>query len=301
MASDLILVHGATGDLGGRVVTDLLALGTPAAQIVAGVRDKTGEPAKALAAKGVQLRIADYDKKDTLVEAYAGIYMVVNIPTGGDSFSRVTAFENSIAAAQVAGIKRFVLLSSGNGRSDSLNKLAAPYIYAESRLRTSGVNWVILRQGLWIENNLQYYQGALQSGVLRFPASPNNLNPFISKSDSAKGLAALILRKDINKRVLSFDSNVAVSYLDIVKVLSEIGGKTVQFQRISVSELADILKQGLPDAMKGIAPFFAGVLGSFEDAAEAGETPVSNDFHELTGQSPEAFKDVVKRLLNKTA
>ncbi len=63
-------VTGATGQLGRLVVANLLDSVAPA-EIVAIVRD----PAKAadLAATGVQLRQADYDRPETLRTAFAGV------------------------------------------------------------------------------------------------------------------------------------------------------------------------------------------------------------------------------------
>lgn len=58
-----IVVTGATGELGRLVIDELLAT-VPAGEIAAVVRDK--EKAAPLAACGVELRIADYNRPETL-------------------------------------------------------------------------------------------------------------------------------------------------------------------------------------------------------------------------------------------
>lgn len=58
-----IVVTGATGALG-RLVIEQLLDAVPADQVVAVVRDK--EKAAPLAARGVELRVADYDRPETL-------------------------------------------------------------------------------------------------------------------------------------------------------------------------------------------------------------------------------------------
>lgn len=62
-----IVVTGATGALGRLVVDQLLAT-VPAEQLAAVVRDK--EKAADLAARGVELRIADYSVPETLAGAF---------------------------------------------------------------------------------------------------------------------------------------------------------------------------------------------------------------------------------------
>ena len=69
-------ITGATGQLG-RLVIDELLKTLPADQIIAAVRD----PAKAgdLAARGVEVREADYDRPDTLRPALQGVRRVLLI------------------------------------------------------------------------------------------------------------------------------------------------------------------------------------------------------------------------------
>lgn len=62
-----IVVTGATGELGRLVVDELLAT-VPASEIAAVVRDK--EKAAGPAARGVELRIADYDRPETLTDTF---------------------------------------------------------------------------------------------------------------------------------------------------------------------------------------------------------------------------------------
>lgn len=64
-----IVVTGATGHLGRLVIDGLLAADVPAETIAAVVRDK--EKAADLAARGVELRIADYSAPETLTGAFA--------------------------------------------------------------------------------------------------------------------------------------------------------------------------------------------------------------------------------------
>ena len=74
----MIVVTGAAGQLGRLVIAELLHK-LPPSEIVAAVRN----PAKAqdLAARGVDVRLADYDKSDTLASAFKDAERVVVIST----------------------------------------------------------------------------------------------------------------------------------------------------------------------------------------------------------------------------
>ena len=223
------------------------------------------------------------------------------MPTTGPTFERATTAENSISAAKKAGVRRFVAVSWGNGKADSVNALIPGYLYLESRLRTiaGGPQWLIVRQGQWIENGLGSFQYALQSGVLTAASSANSYTPYISRPDVGRAIAAATFKKDLVGKVLNIEGNVAYSYEQIAEILSEIGGKKIVFKTITVAELEGILKYSLPDAIKSSAGDFAHMFASFSTAAELGEFKVSNDFFELTGKQPESFTSYLKKLLQK--
>src|ERR1051325_5565650 len=75
----MITVTAATGRYGQLVVEALLRRGVPAGQIIAAVRSR--EKAAPLAAKGVHVREADFDRPETLDVAFAGTDTLLLIPS----------------------------------------------------------------------------------------------------------------------------------------------------------------------------------------------------------------------------
>ena len=100
-----ILVAGATGDLGGRIVTALLRRG---ASVRAVVRVTT-EAAKvdALTRRGVEVRRVDLTDATGLTRACAGVSCVVSVLAGLREVI-VDAQANLLAAAVAAGVPRFI-------------------------------------------------------------------------------------------------------------------------------------------------------------------------------------------------
>ena len=95
------VITGATGHLGRLVVDQLLAAGTPPAQVVATGRDAgklTG-----LAQNGVTVRRADFADPSTLDEAFAGAeaMVLVSTTTVGARFDNA---RSAIDAAARAGV-----------------------------------------------------------------------------------------------------------------------------------------------------------------------------------------------------
>src|SRR5262245_44573417 len=103
MTQPRILVAAASGQLG-RLVVEVLLESLPASQIVAGVRNSDGDAAKAFAAKGVEVRKADYADPSSLTAAFSGIDKLLLISSNAVG-SRFSQHANAIAAAKQAGVK----------------------------------------------------------------------------------------------------------------------------------------------------------------------------------------------------
>ena len=96
----MLAVTGATGQLG-RLVIDELLKKVPASQIVAAVRNP--DKAQALAAKGIQVRRADYDQPSTLVSAFANVDKLLLI-SSSEVGKRTEQHKAVIDAAKAAGV-----------------------------------------------------------------------------------------------------------------------------------------------------------------------------------------------------
>lgn len=154
-------ITAAAGQLG-RVVIDELLKTVPADRIVAGVRN----PAKAadIAAKGVQVREADYDRPDTLRTAFEGVRRVLLISSDAVG-TRAAQHRAAIDAAKAADVD--LLAYTSMLRADATPaKLALEHKQTEDAIAASGISAAILRNGWYTENHLLALHPALQHGAM---------------------------------------------------------------------------------------------------------------------------------------
>jgi uncharacterized protein YbjT (DUF2867 family) len=145
----MIVVTGATGQLGRLVIQSLLAK-VPAAQIIAAVRQPTR--AADLAALGVQVRQADYSQPATLDAAFQGASKLLLI-SSSELGQRAAQHRNVIEAAQRAGVSLVAYTSLLHADRSPLG-LAGEHVQTEALLKTSGLPHVLLRNGWYTENYL---------------------------------------------------------------------------------------------------------------------------------------------------
>lgn len=143
----MILVVGATGQVGSLVVRHLRATGAP-------VRAMVRDPAAAadLAATGAELAVADLGHPETLDAALDGVTAVVATANAvapisrGDSAAVVDAgYAELVARAERSGVSRFVLASVPVTALDEHVPVARTKRRTEQLLAKSGLSWSSLR------------------------------------------------------------------------------------------------------------------------------------------------------------
>ena len=90
-----ILVTGATGQLGSKVVEALLA-SVPAESLAVSVRDT--EKASDLRSRGVEVRHGDFDDPTSLDKAFAGVDRLLIVSTQGDNETRIRQHLAAVSA-----------------------------------------------------------------------------------------------------------------------------------------------------------------------------------------------------------
>lgn len=102
-----ILVTGATGNLGSKIVESLLSK-TQAENIVVSVRNIHSEKALGYKAKGIDVRVGDFEQPGTLATAFAGVERVFIMSTFGDFETIMRQHSNAVEAAKAAGVKQII-------------------------------------------------------------------------------------------------------------------------------------------------------------------------------------------------
>jgi NAD(P)H dehydrogenase (quinone) len=157
----MIAVTGATGHLGRLVFAGLLEK-VPAKELVAIVR--TPSKAADLAAKGVHVREGDYERPAGLEAALAGVDKLLLV-SSSEVGKRAPQHLAVIAAAKKAGVKLVVYTSILKGDASPL-ALAAEHVATEKALKSSGLSWVLLRNGWYYENYTERLGPALEHGFV---------------------------------------------------------------------------------------------------------------------------------------
>ena len=238
----MIVITGASGQLGRLVIAELLKTVSPT-QIVAAVR----HPGKAsdLAALGVELRVADYTQPATLDSAFVGADQLLLI-SSSEVGQRFAQHRNVIDAAKRAKVGLIAYTSLLRADSSPLG-LAIEHRQTEALLKDSGLPHVLLRNGWYTENYLASVPPALQHGVFIGSAGDGRIAS-AARADYAAAAAAVLTRADQAGKVYELAGDDAYTLSELAAEITRQSGKTVVYQNLPQADFKGALTgAGLPE------------------------------------------------------
>lgn len=278
----MILVTGASGYVGGKVLTALSRQGLPAAGMVrnAGTR---------AAVAGTPLRVADYDDPKSFLRAFEGVSTLLLVSSDGDGRDVLRHHANAIEAAVSRNVPSIVFTSIIDIDADSPFYFTPVYRDAERRLRESGLAWTILRCGLYSDLVLDsWVKPALSSGFLSLPTGAGQVAP-VSRNDVALAAAAVVASpmKHAGKtyeltgpRPLSFHDLTGAAGSAFGRSLDFIDCSPANYLQRAWAEMDDPWPHAFSTLCRSIAE------GRYQRATDANQR--------LTGHPPTDFKKFVE-------
>lgn len=280
---------GATGQLGRRVMQALLDQGASADDLITSVRS----PKKAhdLFGHHFTVRHGDYNEPTSLRLAFKETDILLLIPTLAPVEQRITQHFNALQAAKDGGVKRVVFVSFMAAEPGSQFLLSPFYLYAEARLRLSGLPWTIVRNGMYIDPVADWIPDLVEMGHLSYPVNHGKV-AYISRDDLARGLAATCLAEKQEGKLYKFTGSRAISMEELAKIISKVTGHRIPFKKVNENEFSQICKtDNITDSMIEI-------LLSMYRAVDQGEFEVvTTDIEQLTGIPPKSVDHAVEKYL----
>ncbi|MCX4969961.1 SDR family oxidoreductase [Streptomyces sp. NBC_00654] len=281
-----IVVTGATGELG-RLVVEQLLTSVPADRIAAVVRDK--EKAASLAARGVELRIADYDRPETLAGAFHAGDRVLLI-SGSEVGRRVPQHTAVIDAARTAGVARLAYTGVLGG-PDADFGLAAEHKVTERLILDSGLPYTFLRNGWYTENYTANLAPVLEHGAVVSNAGDGRVAS-AARADYAAAAAAVLTGEGHLNTAYELSGDTAWSFAEYAALLSGATGREIAYNNVPAAVHQEILVgAGLPEA-------FAAILVDVDEAIGRGRlAPTGGDLARLIGRPTTPLAETVTAAL----
>jgi NAD(P)H dehydrogenase (quinone) len=282
-----IVVTGATGQLGRLVIDELIGRGVAAGEIAAVVRD--ADKGADLAARGVELRVADYDRPETLKGAFHAGDRVLMI-SGSEVGRRVPQHTAVIDAAAEAGVA-LLAYTGVLGGPDADFTLADEHKATERLILASGLPYVFLRNGWYTEIFTANLAPVLAHGAVVNNARDGRVAS-AARADYAAAAAAVLTGEGHENRAYELSGDTAWSFTEYAGVVAEVSGQDIGYADVPAEKHQEILVgAGLPEG-------FAAILVDVDHAIARGRLAhTSGDLARLIGRPTTPLRETVTAAL----
>jgi len=294
-----VLVVGGTGNLGGKVVDALLALGKDVRALVRPATDASG-----LEARGVRVVRGDMLDRDSLVEAMTGADAVVSTAAGytrgGKDARAIDTVGNSnlAEAAKEAGVRRFVLTSILTcDRTPGI-----PHFWhkklTEDRLEQLGVPFVALRPGAFLDQVLLMRGNPFEKRTVSWVGSPDVRLTFVLTTDLAHYLAQAVDAPVGEAERVDIGWDRPISITEFARIASGIVGASLRVRAVPVRLLTFVgvvIGHWAP-----LVPDIAAMLRWFQTGNYVADTRRQAELFGAVPTAEQAIADLAARLAPPT-
>jgi uncharacterized protein YbjT (DUF2867 family) len=271
----MILVTGASGNVGGQVLKELMQTGAT----VRGMYRSSEDAAKAPAgANAVIADFADRASLDRALEGVDSVYLVCSpIP------QLVELEGNMVEACREHDIKHLVL-NSAFGAGVYNKSFPLWHFAVETRVRESGIPATILRPESFMQNIPAFYAGTINSQGAFYVAGGDAPIAFVDVRDIGAVAAKAITTDGHVGKTYTLTGPEALTYTQVAEKLSALLGKLVKYVALTQEQL----RQSMHDM--GMPPWQVEALADLQAYYTDGPgAKVTGDVRTVLGREPISF------------
>jgi (4-alkanoyl-5-oxo-2,5-dihydrofuran-3-yl)methyl phosphate reductase len=271
----MILVSGATGNVGQGLVKRLVASGE---QVRVFVRD---ERKVAHLGNSVECVVGDLDKPETLVRAMQGVEKLYFVTP------ETQQVKNLLDTARSARV-RFIVKQSTIEADRSLGP-GRWHREQEKMLEEYGFDWCFLRPTMMMVNTIEWWSDSIKKqSAVYFPGGKGKVPP-VDPDDVAAAACTVLTKPDHEGKVYQLTGPQALTIREMVRILSHILGKPIRYVNVPALAAKIWMRQsGLPGYVVDGLVETLGALRRNEYAY------VTDDVERLKGSKPRTYEQWVR-------
>ncbi len=269
----MILITGASGNVGREVVKQALAVGLT-------IRATFQSPDKAAKAPaGLEGVIMDYAKPETIRPALHGVEKIFLV---GPPVRDLPGLEaNFIKEVRATGGKHIVKLSALGGRE---SMFSSGHRDSEENIEASGLPYTFLRPNGFMQNLVNYNAGTIRSQNAFYGCQGNGAVSIVDIRDIAAVAVIVLAASGHEGKSYTLTGGEALTNGNVAEKISRVAGREISYVDLPPAEFKKaILSAGTPE-------WSAEALLDLQRLYREGKASlVTGDVERLTGREPITF------------
>ncbi|MEO2105923.1 MAG: NAD(P)H-binding protein [Actinomycetota bacterium] len=272
-----VAVTSASGKLGAEIVKACLEL-LPADDVIGLAR--TPERAAHL---GVEIRPGDYEQRDALESSLVGVDVVLLVSGMDAPDKRIGQHRNVIEAARAAGVRKIVYTSiQGAEEGTAFTPIVRSNRQTEQDVRNSGLDWVVGRNGIYIEPDIEYLDTYVLAGGISNSAGDGRCG-YTTRPELAHAYARMMTSDDHNGHTYDLHGQ-ALTQAELAAHLNDAFGTDLTYTPMSVEEYR-------ADRIAELGEFMGTIIAGIYQGIREGASDRPSDYRAATGRNHIAWDE----------
>ncbi len=278
-----VAVSAANGNLGSAIIKQLvLDIGGNNVIGIARTPDHAKHP-------GIEIRKGDYSSKEDFVRALDGIDAVLLVSGMDHPDKRIEQHRNVIFAARETNVKKIVYTSIiGAEKETAFSPIVLSNRQTEEDIKNSGLDWVIGRNGLYIEPDLEYIDNYVTRGEIYNSAGEGKC-VYTSRKELAVAYSKMLLENQHNRQTYNL-AGEAISQTQLVEYMNKLYHTKLVYRPASVEEYTQ-------ERQNELGEFMGTIIGGIYEGIRNGALDVESDFLKAAGRPHKSPLDMIQELL----
>ena len=280
-----IAVTAASGHLGKEIVKALLAV-IPKDDVIGLAR--TPDKAKDLS---IEVRPGDYNDPDALETSLESVDTLLLVSGMDDPDKRIQQHRNVINAAKKSGVKKIVYTSvQGAEEGTAFSPVIQSNRQTEQDIIDSGLDWVIGRNGIYIEPDIEYIEAYKKAGVIANCAADGKCG-YTTRPELAYAYAKMLTEDKHNAQIYNLHGE-AITQSQLAEYLNAAFGTDLRYETMSVEAFRE-------DRVAELGEFLGTVITGIYQGIREGKSDNPSQYHQAAGRDYQSWAAYFAALKSK--
>lgn len=265
-----IAVTSVSGQLGASIAKALIKeIGK---ENVIGIA-RTPEKAKHL---DIEIRKGDYNSRTDFDAALKGVDKVLLVSGMDQPQKRIQQHRNVIEAAKLNGVQKIVYTSIvGDEENTAFSPVVQSNRQTEEDVRSSGLQWIIGRNGIYIEPDLEYMDTYIKEGGITNCAADGKCT-YTSREELGFAYAQLLLNDKLNGQTLNLVGE-AITQTQLAEYINQVYKTNLKYTSISVEDYKK-------ERQAALGEFLGTIIAGIYEGIRNGANEVVSDYEKAAGR-----------------
>lgn len=236
----------------------------------------------------IEVRPGDYNSPSDLEESLQGIDALLVVSGMDAPEKRIGQHRNVIESAKKAGVGKVVYTSvQGAEENTAFSPIIQSNRQTEEDVRNSGLQWVIGRNGIYIEPDVDYVETYQKHGEIANCAGDGKCG-YTTRPELAYAYARMLTESKHNGQVYNLHGE-PITQQQLANYLNEAFGTDLKYRAISVAEYRK-------ERIAELGEFIGNVIAGIYEGICKGAANNESHFALASGRDHQSWQDYFDRL-----